>query len=93
MSDKIRAHVFVSGRVQGVFFRDKTRRKAEELNVQGWVRNLPDGKVEAVFEGAKESVEQMVDWVREGPAFAQVDNMELSWQDHTGEYNDFEIRA
>lgn len=93
MSDKIRAHVFVSGRVQGVFFRDKTRRKAEELNVQGWVRNLPDGRVEAVFEGAKESVEKMVDWVREGPAFAQVDNMKLSWQDHTGEYNSFEIKG
>ena len=91
MSDKIRAHVFVSGRVQGVFFRDKTQGKAKELNVNGWVRNLSDGRVEALFEGAREGVEKMVDWVREGPAFAQVDNMELSWQDYIGEYDDFKI--
>ncbi len=61
------------------------------MNINGWVRNLSDGRVEALFEGAKEGVEKMVDWVREGPAFAQVDNMELSWQDYIGEYDDFKI--
>jgi acylphosphatase len=92
MSDKIRVHVFVSGRVQGVFFRDKTRQKAEEMRVRGWIRNLLDGRVEAVFEGGKEEVEKMVDWVREGPAFAQIEKLDIAWEDYEDEFNDFEIK-
>lgn len=89
---KVRAHIFVSGRVQGVLFRDGTRRKAKSLGIAGWVRNLPDGRVEAVFEGEKDKVEKIIDWVRKGPILAKVDNLELEWQEYKGEFNDFEIK-
>ncbi|HEY5988598.1 MAG TPA: acylphosphatase [Streptosporangiaceae bacterium] len=68
----IRYRVVVSGRVQGVFFRDTCRRVALEHGVSGWVRNLPDGRVEAVFEGAAEDVHRLVDWARRGPGLAVV---------------------
>jgi acylphosphatase len=68
----VRYRVFVSGRVQGVFFRDTCRRVAEEHGVGGWVRNLPDGRVEAVFEGTPEDVRRLVDWARHGPRHAAV---------------------
>lgn len=61
-----RAHVFVSGKVQGVFYRDTTKKEAEKRGVKGWVRNLKDGRVEAVFEGTEVSVEEMVAWCRVG---------------------------
>lgn len=60
MSDKDRAHIFVSGRVQGIFFRSSTQKKARELGLTGWVRNLQDGRVEAVFEGEKDKIEKMI---------------------------------
>ncbi len=82
----------VSGRVQGVFFRNNTLKKALALSVTGWVRNLPDGRLEAVFEGEKDKVEEMVDWTRQGPAFAQVDDFRLSWEDYQGEFNTFKVR-
>ncbi len=87
-----RAHIFVSGKVQGVFFRDNTKKKAESLGVSGWVRNLPDGRVEAVFEGEKEGVEKMTDWVRQGPAFAKVENLRVEKEDYKGEFQEFRIR-
>ena len=90
MSQKIRAHIFVSGRVQGVYFREKTRKKAQELGVFGWVRNLPDGRVEAVFEGEK--VEKMVKWSKRGPFWAKINNSEIQWEDYKGEFNNFEIK-
>ncbi|MDG4821454.1 acylphosphatase [Asanoa sp. WMMD1127] len=68
----IRRRVVVSGRVQGVFFRDSCRREALAAGVTGWVRNLPDGTVEAAFEGAPEAVERMVKWTRNGPPDAVV---------------------
>lgn len=68
----VRYRVFVSGRVQGVFFRDTCRQTAVEHGVSGWVRNLPDGRVEAVFEGKPEAVQQLVDWARHGPRRAAV---------------------
>lgn len=68
----IRYRVLVSGRVQGVFFRDTCRRLALERGVSGWVRNLPDGRVEAVFEGTAEDVRHLVDWARHGPRLAVV---------------------
>jgi acylphosphatase len=68
----VRYRVLVSGRVQGVFFRDACRQKAVEHGVSGWVRNLPDGRVEAVFEGKPEAVQQLVDWARHGPRRAAV---------------------
>jgi acylphosphatase len=68
----VRYRVFVSGRVQGVFFRDACRQIAEEHGVGGWVRNLPDGRVEAVFEGTQDDVQKVVDWTRHGPRRAAV---------------------
>ncbi|HEU5390431.1 MAG TPA: acylphosphatase [Streptosporangiaceae bacterium] len=71
----VRYRVLVSGRVQGVFFRDSCRRVAEEHDVGGWVRNLPDGRVEAVFEGPPDDVRLLVDWARQGPRRAIVDDI------------------
>lgn len=75
-----RAHVFVSGRVQGVFFRATCREEALDAGVSGWVRNLPDGRVEAVFEGDDAAVERMVAWCRNGPAGARVTRLDLVWE-------------
>ncbi len=71
----IRYRVLVSGRVQGVFFRDTCRRMAEQHGVAGWVRNLPDGRVEAVFEGPDEDVRHLVEWAHGGPRLAVVDDI------------------
>ena len=92
MSQKARAHIFVSGRVQGVFFRQNARKKARELGISGWVKNLPDGRVEAVFEGPKEKVEEMIKWARQGSIIARVDEVEVFWEEHKGEFNDFAIK-
>ncbi len=89
--EMVRAHVVVEGRVQGVFFRYRTQEVAYQLDVKGWVRNRRDGKVEAVFEGEKERVDQIVQWCHQGPAEARVTKVYLDWQDYTGEFNDFSI--
>ncbi|HUK85901.1 MAG TPA: acylphosphatase [Candidatus Acidoferrum sp.] len=86
---KTRAHVFVSGIVQGVFFRQKTKRQAQNLGVMGWVRNLDDGRVEAVFEGEKNAVEALVEYCHHGPSSARVDRIEVDYKKFTGEFNDF----
>ena len=90
--DKARAHVFVSGRVQGVFFRKSCRTEAEKQGVTGWVKNLQDGRVEAIFEGEKDKVEKMVNWVNGGPIWAGVDGVEIIWEDYQDEFKNFEIR-
>jgi len=89
---KIRAHVFVSGRVQGVFFRSETRYEAKRRNVAGWVRNTSDGRVEAVFEGKKEDVEKVIDFCRRGPSGARVMKIDVRWGDYIGEFKDFDVR-
>ena len=71
----VRYRVLISGRVQGVFFRDSCRRLAEQHSVAGWVRNLPDGRVEAVFEGPADAVCRLVDWAHTGPRLAAVDDV------------------
>jgi acylphosphatase len=76
-----RLHVWVEGLVQGVFFRDSTRREAERLGLAGWVRNLPDGRVEAVFQGDRPACEKALDFVRRGPRSAQVEHIESRWED------------
>ncbi|MFJ5234654.1 acylphosphatase [Kitasatospora sp. NPDC088391] len=73
----VRRRVLVSGTVQGVFFRDSCRRAAADAGVAGWVRNLPDGRVEAVFEGEPAAVEHMLAWVRQGPSRAVVTGVEV----------------
>lgn len=91
-SDLERAHVRVSGQVQGVFFRDSTRKKAEELGLAGWVKNLPDGMVEAVFEGPPESIREMIHWCEEGSRHASVENVYADFESAAGDLEGFEIR-
>ncbi|AKH98084.1 acylphosphatase [Halanaeroarchaeum sulfurireducens] len=92
MSDRrIRAHVFVSGTVQGVFYRANTRSAARERNLDGWVLNLEDGRVEAVFEGEKATVEEMVEWCHDGSPSATVESVDVEYEEPTG-IDGFEIR-
>jgi acylphosphatase len=81
----------VTGAVQGVFFRADARDRARSLGLAGWVRNRPDGSVEAVFEGDAERVESMVEWCRRGPRGAQVEDVEVEWSDPQGE-PEFSVR-
>lgn len=83
--DLARAHVFVSGRVQGVFFRARTGEQARAAGLAGWVRNLDDGRVEAVFEGPRPAVQQLVEWCRVGPPASHVESVEVRWLAPTGE--------
>ncbi len=87
-----RAHIYVSGRVQGVFYRSNARRRALELGLRGWVRNLKDGRVEIVAEGDEEPLERLIEWCRRGPPMARVEDVEVRWEAPTGEYEDFEVR-
>ncbi|GGJ02842.1 acylphosphatase [Halobellus salinus] len=89
--DRIRAHVFVSGTVQGVRYRASTRDAAREHGVAGWVRNLDDGRVEAVFEGPKGPVEAMIEWCHTGSRMASVDDVGVSYEDPTGQ-SGFQVR-
>jgi len=89
---KVRARVVVSGRVQGVFFRDTARREAKLRGVTGWIKNRPDGRVEAVFEGEKDAVEALIDFCRRGPPAARVTNIEVFWEEYKGEFKDFRIK-
>jgi acylphosphatase len=86
-----RRRVVVQGHVQGVFFRETTRRRALSAGVTGWVRNLPDGRVEAVFEGEREAVDSLVAYVREGPRGARVDWVDVEAEEPEG-LGGFEIR-
>jgi len=88
---KVEAHVFVIGRVQGVFFRSETRRKARKHNVTGWVRNLPDGRVEAIFEGEKKNVEKLIEFCKRGPPGARVTRTKVVFEIYSGEFVDFQI--
>jgi acylphosphatase len=89
---KTRAHVFVSGTVQGVFFRSATKHYADRYYVKGWIRNLSDGRVEAVFEGAKEAVQELIEFCKHGPSSARVTNVDFSWENYTGEFKSFKLR-
>ncbi len=91
MAARTRAHVFVSGTVQGVYYRANTRDAAREAGVDGWVKNLADGRVEAVFEGPEDAVESMVEWCHEGSPAAEVEDVEVEYESPQGE-DGFEIR-
>ncbi|SDZ75527.1 acylphosphatase [Haloplanus vescus] len=91
MSDRTRARVFVSGRVQGVYYRANTRDAARARDVNGWVRNLADGRVEAVFEGSESAVEEMIEWCHTGSPAATVDDVDVRYEEPEGE-SAFEIR-
>ena len=85
------ARVVVSGRVQGVGFRESARRAALQRGVVGWVRNLADGRVEAWLEGQPSAVRAMISWCEDGPAFARVDDVEVSWEEPTGQFWTFGV--
>jgi len=91
MEKKVRAHVIIKGRVQGVFFRVNTARAANRLGVFGWVKNRWDGNVEAVFEGDEDRVNAVLEWCNTGDAPARVSDVDLDWEEFTGEYDSFDI--
>jgi len=84
-------HIFVYGRVQGVFYRANTRKKAKELGIKGWVRNLYDGRVEIMAEGEEEDLRKFIEWCKRGPELAHVEKIELEWGDYRGKYQDFSV--
>lgn len=86
-----RAHVFVSGKVQGVYFRQNTMQTAQKHGATGWVRNLDDGRVEAVIEGDEERVGKVVEWCHQGPPASKVDDVRVKYERYTGEFSDFAI--
>ena len=88
----MRLKLKITGRVQGVCYRWFTRDTAVELGLTGWVRNLPDGTVEAVAEGEPDKLEQLVGWCRRGPDLAQVTDIQTEWEEGTGEFQQFSIR-
>lgn len=90
--ERLRAEVIVSGRVQGVWFRGTTVEMARSLELAGYVRNLPDGRVHAVFEGAAKSVRRAVSWCYRGPRLARVDSVDVSWREPVGECSSFSVR-
>jgi acylphosphatase len=87
-----RVHVWVGGRVQGVFFRQQTAEEARSRGVGGWVRNLPDGRVEAVFEGPDGPVEELLGWVRQGTPWAEVAGVEVADEEPEG-LEGFQVRG
>jgi len=87
-----RVHVFVSGRVQGVGFRWTTLDVARQLKITGWVRNLPDGRVEVMAEAEEEKLKQFIEFLRRGPRYAKVKGVEVKWLDSTGEFKEFKMK-
>jgi acylphosphatase len=88
---KVRAHLLVSGKVQGVYFRQSTRIEAQSLGVTGWVRNLMDGRVEVVFEGEEHSVKMLVNYCRSGPPAAKVTDLDVRYEPFKGEFPSFKV--
>jgi acylphosphatase len=92
MGQKTRAHLIVSGRVQGVSFRAETQKAANRIGVYGWVRNRRDGKVEAVVEGASDDVAAMLGWCQSGSPASRVEKVDVTRQDFRGEFDAFRVR-
>lgn len=86
------AHVFIDGRVQGVGFRHFCKVNAEEVGIYGWVKNLPDGRVEAVFAGPMDHIREMVNRCEQGPGASRVDDIDVSVEDADEDFDDFEVR-
>ena len=85
-------HIWVTGIVQGVFFRAHTRDVARSLGLTGWVRNLSDGRVEITAVGPRDALDRLVEWCHHGPSMARVDKTDVQWEDATDTFQDFEIR-
>jgi acylphosphatase len=88
---KTRVHVFIRGKVQGVYFRQNTKQVATRCRVTGWVRNLPDGRVEAIFEGDKVDVNEVIEWCHIGPPKAKVEDVDVRFEKYTGEFANFTV--
>lgn len=86
-----RVRLVIEGRVQGVWFRDSTRQKARELNLYGWVKNRYDGGVEVLAEGPEDKVNKLIEWCRQGPAYARVDRVHETREEWKGEFESFDI--
>ena len=91
MEANARVHVIIHGRVQGVCFRLETQKAARQYGAVGWVRNLPDGNVEAMMEGPREAVEVLLNWCGHGPRLARVDKVDITRESYIGEYETFEV--
>jgi acylphosphatase len=91
LTKETRVHIFVSGKVQGVYYRQNTLQKAQELGIFGWVRNLSDGRVESVIEGSKANIEKMLAWCKEGPLDAKVKEVKIIYEEYKNEFSTFDI--
>ncbi len=89
---KTKAHLYISGKVQGVYYRAFTQEIADSLGLKGWVKNLPDRRVEAVFEGERELIEQAISKCKQGPPTSRVTDIDVSWENHLEGFSDFRIR-
>lgn len=90
-AEKVQKHIFISGRVQGVGFRAFIRREAAVLNIEGWAKNLADGRVETIIQGDQKKVDQMISKLREGPSYAKVENLKIIDED-LSDFSDFKIK-
>ncbi len=91
MSNNVRAHAIITGKVQGVWFRVETQQAARSHGVNGWVRNKMDGSVEAVFEGYESNVQATLAWCQKGPPHSRVDEVAVTWQEFVGDLSDFSV--
>lgn len=89
---KVRAHLIISGKVQGVYFRQNMKQVAKKHNVTGWVMNLKNGDVEAVIEGEEKDVNEVIEWCHVGPSNARVEDVKVKFEEYKGEFDSFEIR-
>lgn len=87
----VQAHVIVSGKVQGVYYRAKAREQAVALELAGWIKNMLDSRVEGIFEGERENVDKMIDWCLQGPSRADVTGLEIEWKEPRGDLSGFII--
>jgi len=91
-NNKNQIHLFITGQVQGVFFRSQAKQKARSLGITGWIKNLPNGQIEAVAQGDQNKIKQFIDWCEQGPQLAQVEKVEIKTEQYQSEYQDFEVR-
>ncbi len=87
----VRRHALIEGHVQGVNFRNATKQVANQTGVRGWVKNLEDGRVEAIFEGPRDAVERIIEWCKHGPPAARVDQLQVRPEPATGEFLKFQV--
>jgi acylphosphatase len=91
MSQKKKFHAYISGRVQGVFFRWSTKKLAKKIEINGYVKNLQDGRVEVVAEGEEEKLKELIKFLQKGPKHARVHEVDVSWENYKDEYSSFQI--